>query len=169
MNKILDKIRGINLDKYSIAEIICAVLLFVFIITMLVTHSGGTKKSVEAVATPTLKVMDTTNMKKKSAAVAAKTFDFDLAKTDGVIYYCDDNVMNVSEMLIVKLASEEDAKEVKAAVEKRVEDQKNLFKNYAPDQYDLLSESVIETSGNTVFYCTAKNADDVYKAFKKAL
>ena len=159
----------IKLDKYSIAEIICAVALLVFIIVLMVSNAGGTKKSADEIAAPVIKVMDVSKMDKKSAAVTEKTFSFDRAKAEGIVYYTDDNVMNVSELLIVKLYDEADAEEVRAAVAKRVENQKNLFKNYAPDQYDLLKASIIEVSGNTVFYCTAKNADDVLKAFKKAL
>lgn len=158
-----------KLDKFAIAEIVCAVALLVFIIVLLVVNSGGTSKSVDQVAAPVTKVMDVSKMTKKSAAVAATVFELDRAKAQDIVYYNNDNVMNVSELLIVKLNDEADAPEFKAAVEKRVEKQKALFKSYAPDQYALLDKSVIEVSGNMVFYCTADNADDVYHAFKKAL
>lgn len=156
-------------DKYSVAEIICVAALLVFIIVLMVVNSGGTNKSAEQIAAPAAKVLDVSKMTKKTAAVAGTVFEFDREKAEGIVYYDYENVMNVSEMLVVKLNDEADAQEFKSAVEKRVEKQKALFKSYAPDQYDLLENSVIETSGNTVFYCTAKNADDVYHAFKKAL
>ncbi|MBE6719116.1 MAG: DUF4358 domain-containing protein [Ruminococcaceae bacterium] len=162
MNKIKN-------NKYSAIELGCVAVLVVFVIILLAVNSGGTDKAVTDVAEPVIKAADVSKMTKKPAAFAAKTFSFDLAKTDGVVYYTNENIMDVSELLIVKVKDRQDAKEVARQIEKQVESQKNLFKNYAPDQYDLLGESVIKTSGNTVFYCTGKNADDAYAAFKKAL
>ena len=72
-------------------------------------------------------------------------------------------------MLIVKLADANDAEEFKAAIENRVSDRENLYKNYAPEQYALLEDSIIRTDGNIVFYCTAVNSDELYEAYKKAL
>ena len=91
------------------------------------------------------------------------------SKTEGIAYYSNDSVMDVSELLIVKLNSADDASEFKTAITNRVTDLQNTYKNYAPDQYALLQDCTIKTSGNTVFYCTASNADELYDAFKKAL
>ena len=90
-------------------------------------------------------------------------------KTDGIVYYANDNVMDVSEMLIVKLNDSNDAGEFKTAIQNRVTDQENLYKNYAPEQYALLEDSVIKINGNIIFYCTAVNSDELYEAYKKAL
>ena len=54
-------------------------------------------------------------------------------------------------------------------METYIANQKNLYKNYAPEQYALLEDSILEVSGNTLFYCTATNADALYDAFRKAL
>ena len=56
-----------------------------------------------------------------------------------------------------------------SAAENRVTDRENLYKNYAPEQYALLEDSVIKINGNIVFYCTAVNSDALYEAYKKAL
>ena len=85
------------------------------------------------------------------------------------MYYENSDIMDVSGLLVVKVKDPEDAEEVRAAVETYIANQKNLYKNYAPEQYALLENSILEVSGNTVFYCTAKNADALYDAFKKAL
>ena len=108
-------------------------------------------------------------MKKKSAADAAEVFGFETEKEEGILYYDNENIMNCSALLIVKLKDESDAAAFKACVTDYVDNQKNLFKNYAPEQYTLLNGSVIEVSGNVLFYCTAPNAEEVYAAFKKAL
>ena len=131
--------------------------------------SGGTRKSIEEVSAPVCLAMTEGQMNKKTNADAIKAFGIDLDKTEGVVYYANDSVMDVSEMLIVKLTDPEDALEVRDAVRNRVNDRENLYKNYAPDQYALLEDCIIKTSGNMVFYCTAVNADELYDAYKKAL
>jgi len=131
--------------------------------------SGGTRKSIEEVSAPVCLAMTEGQMNKKTNADAIKAFGIDLDKTEGVVYYANDSVMDVSEMLIVKLTDPEDAQEVRDAVRNRVNDRENLYKNYAPDQYALLEDCIIKTSGNMVFYCTAVNADELYDAYKKAL
>ena len=108
-------------------------------------------------------------MSKKSVVEASKTFGFDSDKEEGILYYNNDNIMDCSELLIIKLKNPDDASEFTELIKKRVENQMNLFKNYAPDQYSLLKSCIIETSSNVIFYCTSPKADEVYAAFKKAL
>lgn len=108
-------------------------------------------------------------MVQQTNADAVKAFGLDLSQTDGIVYYANDNIMDVSELLIVKLRDKEDASALKEAIEARVSDRMNLYKSYAPEQYSLLDKCTISVSGNTVFYCTAKNADLLYTAYKKAL
>lgn len=155
--------------KYLFYEIFCVAALIAFITVLCMMRSGGTEKDVEQVAAPVCKVMEQDQMVRKTNADAYKAFGFDLSKTEGIAYYANDNIMDVSEMLIIKLKDIDDAAEFKAAIESRVNDRRNLYKSYAPAQYSLLGNCIIETSGNTVFYCTAKNADKLYDAFKNAL
>ncbi len=50
-------------------------------------------------------------MDKKTNADAAKAFGFDLSKTDGLVYYENTDIMDVSELLVVKVKDPEDAEE----------------------------------------------------------
>lgn len=154
---------------YIIGEVLCVAALIGFIVWLCITRSGGTQKSIEEVSGPVVQAMETEQMSKQSNADAFKAFGIDFSTTEGTVYYANDSVMDVSELLIVKLGDENDAQAIKTAIENRVTDQQNLYKNYAPDQYALLQDAIIETSGNTVFYCTAKNANALYEAYKKAL
>ncbi len=158
-----------RLRKNQIAEIICVIALFVFIIILIASRSGGTDKDVRDVASPIIKAMQKDEMSEKTNADAIKAFGFDIEKADGIVYYANENIMDVSEMLIVKLKDKADAQEFKSAIETRVENQKTLYKSYAPDQYSLLEKCTVEISGNTVFYCTSLNASKYCSIFKKSL
>ena len=155
--------------KYRIIELACVGALIVFIICLIVSLSAGTQKSISEISATPVKFATESKMKKKSAGDAAKTFGFDAKNAEGIVYYASDNIMDVSEILIVKFKSPSDAKEFEDAVKKRVENQENLFKNYAPEQYALLQNSIIKIDGNTLFYCTAQNNKEIYNSFKKGL
>ena len=154
---------------YPLLEVLCVAALIAFITFLVLSRSGGTEKPVGDVASPVLATLDKGQMTEQSNADAAKAFGFDLSKAEGLVYYENEDIMDVSELLIVKLNDAEDAESFRTAVETYIANQKNLYKNYAPEQYALLENSILEVSGNTVFYCTAKNADALYDAFKKAL
>ncbi len=155
--------------RYTAAEIICVILLLGFIVFLFIWHSGETKKTAEELASPVLEITDASEMTRKSEEDAAEAFGFDLSKTEGVVYYRNDNIMDVSELLIVKLNDKTDSDEFKSAVESYVADRKNLYKNYAPQQFALLENCIIDSNGNTLFYCTSKNAEKYYKEFKSNL
>ncbi len=155
--------------KYRVIEFSVVLLLIVFIIAVCGIYSGGSKKNINEITPPVEEILKSSSVTKKSNGDAVKAFGFDLNKTEGLAYWSDDNVMDVSEVLIVKLNDEKDVSEFKEAIETHIVNQKNLYKSYAPKQYSLLENSVVESSGNMVFYCTAKNAGDIYEAYANAL
>ncbi len=159
----------INLGKYKIIELACVAALIVFIICLMASLSAGTNKSIQEISATPVKFATESKMKKRSTKDAAKAFGFNADKAEGIVYYCNDSIIDVSELLIVKFKNPSDAKEFEEAAKKRVENQENLFKNYAPEQYALLQNSIIETDGNTLFYCTAENNKEIYNSFKKGL
>ncbi len=154
---------------YFCIEVLCFAGLAAFIVMLCLTRAGGTQKELSEVAEPVVAAMEEGQMTKKSNADAAKAFQLDLTKTEDLIYYSNDSIMDVSEMLIIKLKDNDDASEFEDAIKTRISDRKNLYKSYAPEQYSLLTNSIIETSGNTVFFCTAQNADKLYDVFKNSL
>lgn len=154
---------------YPLLEVLCVAALIVFITFLVLSRSGGTEKPVGDVASPVLAALEEGQMTEQSNADAAKAFGFDLSKAEGLVYYENEDIMDVSELLIVKLNDAEDAESFRTAVETYIANQKNLYKNYAPEQYALLEDSILDVSGNTLFYCTAKNADALYDAFETAL
>ncbi|MBQ3051536.1 MAG: DUF4358 domain-containing protein [Clostridia bacterium] len=154
---------------YPLLEVLCVAALIAFITFLVLSRSGGTEKPVGDVASPVLATLEKGQMTEQSNADAAKAFGFDLSKAEGLVYYENEDIMDVSELLIVKLNDAEDAESFRTAVETYIANQKNLYKNYAPEQYALLEDSILDVSGNTLFYCTAKNADALYDAFRTAL
>ena len=155
--------------KYRTAELVCVAVLIVFIIVLIGAHIGGTQKTAAELGAPFSSVITPDFMTKESEQSALELFNLPPDKTEGVVFYANESVMDVSELLIVKLVDENDGAEFREAIEKRVEEQRTLYQKYAPKQYALLTNSIIAVSGNAVFYCTAENADELYEIFKHNL
>ena len=86
-----------------------------------------------------------------------------------ILYYPTTN-MGAEELLIVKLASVSQQETVRAAVEKRLETQKNSFEGYGVEQYDLLTNRcVVEVRGNYVLFVVHANSAAAAAAFADAL
>lgn len=153
---------------YLVLELLCVALLIAFIVTLFLTRSGGTDKDLGALSAPVIEQLPD-GMEALSNAEAAKVYGLDLDLVESLAAFEDPDIMDVSEVLLVKLNDEKDAAVCRAAVEKHIAEQKNLYKSYAPEQYALLEDCVLETRGNLLFYATDETADTLYDAFRKAL
>ena len=88
---------------YPALEVLCVAALIAFITFLVLSRSGGTDKPVGDVAAPAVKLLEEGQMDKKTNADAAKAFGFDLSKTDGLVYYENSDIMDVSGLLVVKV------------------------------------------------------------------
>ena len=114
--------------------------------------------------------MDMTNVLEADNQMIRRLYGLDIAAYDACILYYPASNMGAEELLIVKLASVEQAQAVQTAVDKRLQTQKNTFDGYGVEQTDLLTNhAVIEVRGNYVLFVVAPNADDVRQAFLAAL
>ena len=154
---------------YRAAELLCAAALICFILFSAAAHTGGTRKTAKELEASFEDALTAAGMVRQPRRTAEERFGLPPEKTAGVVYYANESVMDVSELLIVLLQDPADAAEIRRAVEARVEEQKELYRSYAPAQYALLENSVVAVSGNAVFYCTAENADELHERFDRSL
>lgn len=68
------------------------------------------------------------------------------------VLYTSDSMMDVSELLIVKVDNTEQFDDLETAVNHHLEEQKKKFHGYGTDQMDLLDHAVILEKGNYFFY-----------------
>lgn len=154
-----------------IKEIICVVVLVVFIIVLSgnssVSKSTGEEvfKSINA----TVRIDEQKDIKKCDNQRIKKEFGFTHNDFDYVTYYASDSVMEVREILVIKLRDKSQLDSVESAVKKRVEDKAKLFKGYAPEQSAMLDKYIFEYKKGFVLYAVSDNPDQLISAFKKAL
>lgn len=154
-----------------IKEIVCVAVLIVFIF-ILTGNSSVSPKSGEEVFKSigaAVGTDDRQDIKKCDNQRIKKEFGFTHNDFEYVTYYASDSVMEVRELLIIKLRDKSQLDSVESAVKKRVGDKSKLFKGYAPEQSAKLDKYIFEYKKGFVLYAVSDNPDKLISAFKKAL
>lgn len=76
--------------------------------------------------------------------------------------------MNVhaTEITVVKFKEKITEDEAEAFFRKRQNDLEETWKNYLPDQYEIVEDSVVAVRGQYALFCVAENADKAEDAFE---
>lgn len=85
------------------------------------------------------------------------------------MYYGHESVMNSEAVLVVKLSETGQAAGVVGAIEASRDQSMELFKSYSPEQYELLSGSIVEQKGNYVIYVVSDHAAEIERKISDLL
>lgn len=88
---------------------------------------------------------------------------------DGAVLLYSEGVMDVEEVLLIKVKEETQAEDVEKSIEERLSVQKKNFEGYGAGQMKLLKNAVVETRGTYIFMAVSKNAVTYQKAFEESL
>ena len=155
-----------NMPRFM--AILCAVLTmaFVFYVTR---QAPVSDKTAEEIAAQLTESFDTEGLTLRSGGEFKKTFLLSAGDYDGVVYYSADSVMDVRELLLVRLKDESQSQELTEVLKKRIEDKIVLFNGYAPEEEALLGSYVLESSQGFVLFAVCSHPDKVLETFKEAL
>lgn len=156
------------MKKYRIAEIVCIVLLLVFI-GVLSADETASDKTVKEVAGAVIAEVDIKGLTKQSEMQIKKELSLTADSFDGIYYVKSDEVMDVRELLIIKLKEDQSSEEAIQKIEKRVKDKQTLFDGYAPEQSAMLQNYVIKQKAGFIFYCVLKEGESAVSVFNKTL
>lgn len=94
-----------------------------------------------------------------------KLYGINKIEVEKYISYVPKSNMMANEILIVK-AKPEYADAILARIQKRVDAQSKSFKNYAPDQYKIMSSSILKKKGDYIYFISYENVDLINKIIK---
>lgn len=94
-----------------------------------------------------------------------KLYGINKIEVEKYISYVPKSNMMANEILIVK-AKPEYADAILARIQKRVDAQSKSFKNYAPDQYKIMSSSVLKKKGDYIYFISYENVDLINRIIK---
>ena len=157
---------GINI--LNIVQILIMAALLAFIVLMLL--SGNSKNVDMAVIEQKMETDETvTSLTKKNMGDAAQNFSIDMDMIDEGIYYRVDDVMDVNELLIVKVADDNNRQAVIDAVTDYLTDKTNSFDGYGTNQFGLLSSAILDEKGEYIFFAVSDNATQWESEFQSCI
>jgi len=154
--------------KYRAAEIICIVILVVFI-GLLSREEASSDKTAKEVAKAVFSAVDTSGLKKQSELQIKKELSLSVDSYDGMYYVKSDDIMDVREIIIIKLKEGGSSDEAVEQIEKRLKEKQTLFEGYAPEQSAMLQNYVLKQKAGFVFYAVLQDKEAALSAFNKIL
>lgn len=156
------------MNKHRVLEIICVIFLvaFIFLISDKGSYSDKTPEEVAEAVSTEINIDELSSFKKNKVK---EDFGIDFQDIDSFVYYASDSIMNVDELLIIKLKEGIKADAVTEKIEKRVTDKQVLFEGYAPEQSALLKSYVLKHRNGFVFYAVGEGATDALIAFNEII
>ncbi len=146
-------------------EIICVVALIIFI-AFVSADTAYSNKTAEEVAEGVVQSFDVNDLVKVKKNRIKEEFGMDLTTVDSCVYYASESVMNVSELMIIKLKEDVNADEIMNIISVRLDKKQTLFEGYAPEQSALLKDAVLKQSRGFVFYCVGEEAHEAFASFR---
>ena len=156
------------MSKQRIFEILCVVALVIFIGFMSrdASYSDKTASEVAEGVTASYDVSELNSIKRNKIK---EEFTIDFTQVDSFEYFASDSIMNVDELMIIKLREDVKPDEIKEKIEKRVTDKQVLFEGYAPEQSALLKEYILADRKGFIFYAVGEDAEKAFAAFKSSV
>ena len=153
--------------KLIAAEILCVVFAVVFIyFTVFAGNSSDALPS--EIAASVSSVVDTADLIKRDNSFVKKTFGFDPEQFECYDYYSSDNVMDVRELLCIRLSDPSD-RDVLTTLGTYVDDRYNIFASYAPREAELLENKVLLQKGCLIFLYIGPDSDAARNSFLQSL
>lgn len=154
---------------FEVVRWLAAVMAVIYLVVLLGADPVSGAAFADVAEAVTAEV-DLSNMQKAENQMVKRLYGLDPVTYEGCALYYPASNMDAEELLIVKLADVSQQEAVKAAIETRIQTQKNAFEGYGIQQFDLLSNyCVVEVRGNYVLFVVSRACEDAQKAFRDAL
>lgn len=139
----------------------------------LVTLLGGNRVSnaeFSQVSRAVVDTVDMTNLQQAENRMVKRLYGLDPGEYEGCVLYYPATNMDAEELLLIKLSDTSQSEAVAAAVEQRLQTQRNAFEGYGVEQFDLLTNHyVLQIEGNFALFAVGRFHEDALTAFRDAL
>jgi len=88
-------------------------------------------------------------------------------EVEDFILYAPKSNMDANEVLVLKAKSEEDIEQLKVKVEGRIKKQSDSFKSYRPEEYDIISNRVLDVKGKYLVLIISRDSATIEAAINK--
>lgn len=153
--------------KYKLAELLCVILIIIFVAFSISTNAK-TQKSAKEISTEITKQIDISELSERDNLFFSKTFGRSSDEFESIAYYSSDDVMNVSEILVIKLNDSSPSSEIYEQFEEYINSRYDTYAAYAPNQGDQLKNRILERKGNVIFMYIGDDEQAALDAFNRS-
>ena len=154
--------------KFDILQYMIMAALLVFMILML-TRGNSKVVPIEDIRSKMSAIPSVSELSEKDMSDAGKVFSFDADLVDEGIYYRVDDIMNVNELLIVRIEDDDNRGAVHDAMESYLKTKTESFDGYGTNQFGLLSNGVITEKGQYLFFGVSEDVLEWESTFLKSI
>ena len=147
-------------------------LSLALVILFIISLSGQDKQSDAAfsdVSGAVMQTLDLSQMQEADNQMIKRLYGLNPADFGQITLWYPTTNMGAEEVLIVQLTDISQQEAVSAAVDARLETQKNTFDGYGVSQMALLEKAAVEVRGNYILFVCHDNVDAAVQAFLDAL
>lgn len=149
----------INVAKYGI------LLLLIIYIVGLVKEEGTNTVPIATIEEKMLEQISVEGMAKATGQDLKKYYGLNASDYDGVCLYIPDDVMSVSEVLVVKVKDKSQIERIESAMKHRLDTQKTSFEGYGAEQTKLIKSAIVKTKGYYVLLAVSPEAELIENIF----
>ena len=139
-------------------EIVLLILLGIYV-GWILHRQGSRDVEIKVIAQQMTKQCEFDGLTRGDANSLKKEFSLNSADYDGVFYLYSENLMNVQELLVVKVKDTGQLDELEKRVNTHLENRKKSFRGYGTNQEILLEQAVISDRGNYFFYAVSEQVE----------
>ena len=156
------------MNSLRIKEIVCVVLLLVFII-VLASQNKSSNADPQTVFERVCAAADTDGLQERGNSIFSEQFGVSESEFAAVHYLASDEVMDVREILVIRLNDGQSADTLLSQIKSRMNDKTELFDGYAPEQSALLKKYRLEEKSGFVLLYVGEDAAKAARAFRRAV
>ena len=154
---------SIHIAKGIILVLICVFMVSVFNVPQ------DSKETFDTVLSKTQENLDLSSLIKQDNQAIRRNLQLDPESYARIDYYKIDDVMQANEYVLVEFKDHSQQDAFKQAIQKRIDDQTNLYDGYAPDQVELLKDAIIDIHANYALYVVDPNGATMEEQFLESL
>lgn len=111
------------------------------------------------------KSVDLSNMDMGNGEKLEKLYDIDPEDLEEFSLYVPKSNIEANEIGIFKIEDSTNLGEIKAKIEKRLEEQAAIFKDYLPEEYYLTENSLLKTKDDYILFVIYEDVELIEKIF----
>ena len=146
-----------------VAALIGAVVFFVFL------KQADNKVPFSTVKANLTSAVSSDRMEISTARFLKKYYGLNADDYDGVLLYAPVTNMDAEELLLIKCKDTSQAEAVRDAMLKRQQTKETTFEGYAPEQYELCQNYILDEQGTYLLLIISPAAEEIDTVFQDSL